>query len=519
MLIGELLTKSAKKFPNKLAVICDTESVSYTELEYSSNRLARALIRENIGRGHNIGIYSTNQIEYPTIFFGAAKSGCVLAHLSVRFSNEELQNVINNTDIEALFVHSNFLENVLDVVPNAPKLKRIIVFGSLVKVRNGVESLETFIGNESESIPNIDIVDTDPFGITFTGGTTGFPKGVVVSHKSRIIGSVRAEREMELEINDIMCCSSPLFHIAGLFIWFQTGILMGLTSVLMQAWDPLVFQDLVQQHGISAAFMVPTQINSIISNEGFDPGKLQGLRYINYGASPTSPAQLQKQIDALPHVVWQEQYGQSEAGNLTVRPSKFNMSKSGSVGRPYSDLELSIFDRDNKRLPPGDIGEIVTRGVHVMLNYYGDPAQTREISAGNGWIKTGDVGYLDVDGFLFLVDRSKDLIISGGENIFPAEIENALYRHKAVNECAVFGIPDDYWGELPAAHIVLESGNVVNELELSEFCTKIIGRHKRPRLIKFVDRLPKSAVGKIQKSKIKEPYWREYDTNTSKSLD
>jgi len=386
-------------------------------------------------------------------------------------------------------------------------LKRIIIFGDGANEMKTAETLSNFISASNDQPPQMPIKETDPFGITFTGGTTGFPKGVVVSHEARVIGSVRAMREMEIISTDIICCSSPLFHIAGLFIWYQTGVMMGLTSVIMPAWDPFEFVNLVEKHKITAAFLVPTQISGIISQEATELGRLKTLRYVNYGAAPTNLAQLKNQIATLPDVIWEEQYGQSEAGNLTVRPPKHNLFKSASVGKPYSDLKMAIFDRNNRPLPSGEIGEVVTRGKQVMLHYYKDPEQTKEVFTDDGWLKTGDIGYFDQDGFLFLVDRSKDMIISGGENLFPSEIEEALYSHDAVQECAVFGIPDDYWGEVPAAHVVLEKGSSVGEVELAEFCASVIARHKRPRLIKFVKSLPKSAVGKIQKNIIRELYW------------
>ena len=174
-------------------------------------------------------------------------------------------------------------------------------------------------------------------------------------------------------------------------------------------------------------------------------------------------------------------------------------------------MDLAIFDREDKPLPAGEPGEIVTKGLHNMMEYYNDPQQTKDAFTDDGWLKTGDIGYLDEDGFLFLVDRSKDMIISGGENVYPTEIEDTLYTHDAVNECAVFGIPDDYWGELPAAHVVLEAGKTATEAELIDYCAANMARHKRPRLVKFIESLPKTAVGKIQKNVIKEAYWKDRD--------
>jgi acyl-CoA synthetase (AMP-forming)/AMP-acid ligase II len=185
------------------------------------------------------------------------------------------------------------------------------------------------------------------------------------------------------------------------------------------------------------------------------------------------------------------------------------LKKATSVGRAFSDVELAIIDQDEIELSPDKIGEVVTKGIQTMMYYYNDPKQTKEAFTSDGWLKTGDIGYIDSEGFLFLIDRSKDMIISGGENIFPTEIENALYSHPDVHECAVFGIPHDHWGETPAAHVIMKAGSVISESELEDYCVSKISRHKRPRLIKFVDFLPKTAVGKIQKNVIREPYWLE----------
>jgi len=507
MVIGDLLKNSAERHPNKTAIILGAFKASFKELNEASNRIANALLKENLPNNTNLAILSSNQFDYPAIYFGAAKSGQVLAHLSSRFTNEELLNVVKKTDISAIFVHIDLLENLLSIRNKIPNLSRVIIFGGVKPEKGDLCSLEEFIEKASANEPEVSIDAKDAFAITYTGGTTGFPKGVVVNHASRIIGSVRAEREFNMMSSDINCCSTPLFHIAGLFVWFQTSIKMGCTSVLLPAWDPEKFIDLIENWKVTGAFLVPTQINSVLSHRNFSNERLKNWRYCSHGGAPTSTVQLERMHEQLPNVIWEEQYGQSEAGNLTIRPGEFSLKKASSVGRAFSDVNLAIIDQDEKKLATGQSGEVVTKGIQTMMHYYNDPDQTRETFTSDGWLKTGDIGYLDADGFLFLVDRSKDMIISGGENIFPTEIENALYSHSDVNECAVFGIPDDYWGELPAAHVILKTGTTVTEEELIDFCGSKIARHKRPRLIKLVDFLPKTAVGKIQKNVLREPYW------------
>ncbi|MAF47208.1 MAG: class I adenylate-forming enzyme family protein [Rhodospirillales bacterium] len=505
MLIGEILSETAARVPDKPAIKIGGFSQTYGELEQAANRFAQALIREGYGKGRNIAIYSPNQPDYPAIYFGAARSGAVLAHMSARFSVDELRHVIAGTDIEAIFVFAGLADTLLGIRDDLPGLKRIIVIGGDAPA--GTESLADFIGDAPGEAPDVALTDDDAFAITYTGGTTGFPKGVVAGHQSRVIGCLRAEREFGIREDDVFCCSTPLFHIAGLFVWFQTGIRMGNTLVLMPAWDAEEFMRLVEEEGVTASFLIPTQINGIISHPNFSADRLKGWRYGNFGGAPNPVAQMEKMLEVLPDVIWVEQYGQSESGNLTVRPPEFCRAKIASAGRAFKDLEMAIFDAEDKPLPAGEIGELVTRGVHLMTGYYKNPEQTAEVITRDGWIRTGDVGYIDDDGFLFLVDRSKDMIISGGENIYPSEIENALYQHPAVNECAVFGIPDDYWGELPAAHVVLEAGQKAEEQELIDFCLESLARYKRPRMIKIVDELPKTTVGKIQKNVIREYYW------------
>jgi acyl-CoA synthetase (AMP-forming)/AMP-acid ligase II len=255
-------------------------------------------------------------------------------------------------------------------------------------------------------------------------------------------------------------------------------------------------------------------VNGVLGDASFAPGRLATLRLLNYGGAPMPVPLLERALETLPKLGMLDHYGQSEGGALAYRPPERARDKPGSNGIPVVCTQVAFVDSDGNRLPDGArgsaaVGELCVKGPQNCVGYYRDPEQTKALFTPDGWLRTGDVGYRDEEGFLYLVDRAKDMIIAGGENIYPAEIENALFQHPAVKECAVFGIPDAHWGEVPAAHVVLAEGQggKVSPEALADFVAGRIARHKRPRLVKLVDALPKTAIGKVQKNLIRKPYW------------
>jgi acyl-CoA synthetase (AMP-forming)/AMP-acid ligase II len=376
----------------------------------------------------------------------------------------------------------------------------------------GAVPIDQFVTGKSAAAPAIAQEESDPLAITLTGGTTGFPKGVLVSHKARCASAVAAAGDFGLDESDIVAASTPLFHTAGLFVWFGTAVMQGASIVLPESWHPIEFSQLVEREKITAAFLVPSQLNDLITHPDFSIEPLKTLRNIGYAGAPMGRALADRIRAALPDVAFTENYGQSEACPITIRCEKHGSEKRETVGRAACNAEVGIVDDEGHMLAPGEIGDIVTRGDQVFDEYFNDPQETSDaFRLADGWLLTGDVGFLDDDGFLTLVDRSKDMLVSGGENVYPAEIENALYQHAAVVECAVFGIPDERWGEVPAAHVVLASDATVSEEELIDHCATKIARFKRPRVVKFVSELPKTPVGKIHKNELREPYWVGYE--------
>lgn len=546
---GALLRESARRHPGRAAVVGYRGGVrralTYAALDRAADRLANALLRDGYAKtadrpGRWLAILSPNDADYPAVHFGAARAGCPLAHVSVRANEAGRAEMLARVGAELLFVHAGLAGEARALLAASATLERIVVIGG--DGGGGPESLDGFIGEAAETEPPVDVRPGDPAAVTFSSGSTGAPKGVLVSHRNRTLASCLGAQAFELADGDVLGCTTPLFHVAGLFMWLQIGIRRGLTVVLLEKWAPDLFADAIERDGVTAAFLVPSQVTALLNdgasaqrirqggagNGGDGDGRGGGLRHLNISGAPMPSGLLERALDAWPGLEIVEHYGQSESCPLAYRPAAFARAKPMSAGRPC--VEMAVLDGAGRPLPQGEAGEVASRGAHTLLGYIGDDtgdgdgdgAGLAALQAGGGWLRTGDIGRIDEDGFLHLIDRSKDVIVSGGENIFPAEVERALYRHPAVRECAVFGVPDERWGEVPAAHVVPDGGGAAagaessgpalpDEAALIEFVATQIPRYKRPRFVKFVDALPRTAIGKIQKNRIRAEYWKGRD--------
>lgn len=508
-LAGEILRRAARRAPRKAAILCGDERISFVELDSLVNRFANALLESGVDKGDTLAIMSPNYPAYAIAFYGAARAGIVLANLNTRSTAKDAGRILAWTDAKAILVEASLLPTILEARANAPALSRIIVFGGPAPHGPGVETLESFIKNASTAEPNIPLRESDALALTFTGGTTGLPKGVLVSHRARGLSALTTLVDYDLDEMDIAAVTTPLFHAAGLYIWFHAAVMCGATSVFVPRWDVEGFFATVERHNVTAAVLVPTQINDLVKHPAFAPQRLRSLRKINHAGMPMPTALIDTVMRTMPWVQLTDNYGTSEAGPITARRHVHLPAKAASVGRPAFNVEVEIRDAEGRPLPQGEVGEVVTRGDHLMIGYYKDPAATKAAYRSNDeWFWTGDLGYFDEDGFIVLVDRSKDVLVQGGENIFPLEIEQVLYQHPAVLECAVVGMPDERLGEVPTAQVVLRPGISASADDILDFCLERLARHKRPRHIEFVEALPKTAVGKIQKHKIREAYWQ-----------
>jgi acyl-CoA synthetase (AMP-forming)/AMP-acid ligase II len=507
MLTGDMLRRSAVRFPQKPAVIWGDEMLSYAELDRAANRFARALLEEcHVAKGGKVAILSRNRTEYAVAFFGAARSGTVLVNVSVLYAVDELAYVLDKADVELLFFEDRFRAKIAAVRPRLPKLRRAIVIGA---AEAGEQSFEALIADRADTAPDILIDERDPFCMTYTGGTTGHPKGVLASHRARDVTAHTVMVEEALDERDVVAIVTPMFHVAALNIMFQPAILAGATTTLLSQWSPAGFAEMAERTRVTAAFMVPTQVITLVNDPALDPRRLATWRKLSFAGAPMPDWVQRAMMERLPEVKLTQIYGQSEMGVIAVLRHWYLPAKLGAVGRQAYNVDMAVVDPAGRPVAPGEIGEVVSRGDNLMIEYYGEPEQTRAFwKHGDGWGWSGDLATIDEDGFVTLVDRSKDMIISGGENIYPKEIETVIYGHEAVLECAVFGIPDDKFGEVPAAHVKLKAGAAASEVEIEALCVQHLARFKRPRLIRFVDDFPKTPIGKIQKTILKEPYWK-----------
>ena len=511
MLVGDILHNSAIRAPDRVALIGRGERLTYAEFEERANRLANALLDLGLDKGAKVAILSTNRPEYAIAYFAIAKTPYISAHCSTRSIASELTYVLNRTEAEVLILEADFAPVVKAALPELDLSPRLILLDPSAELE-GATHIDEFVSGKSSEAPDIALDESDGLAITLTGGTTGFPKAVLVSHRARCASAVAAADDLGLGEDDIAIASTPLFHAAGLFVWFGPAVLQGATVVLPDTWDALRFMQIVQKEKVTAALLVPSQLNDLITHPEFSATQLQTLVNIGYAGAPMSRALFDRVKSMLPNVSFTENYGQSEACPITIRCDRDGNEKLETVGKAAINAELGIVDQEGNLLPPGQIGGIVTRGEQVFDEYFNDPEETANaFRLPDGWLLTGDVGFIDEDGFLTLVDRSKDMLVSGAENVYPVEIENALYQHDAVAECAVFGIPDERWGEVPAAHVVLSPNVSISEDQLIDFCASRIARFKRPRIVKFVSSLPKTPVGKIRKNELRAPYWEGHD--------
>ena len=505
--LREMINDSAQRYPDKTAFIFEDRRYTFREVNRRVNGVVNALADLGVGKGDRVGVLAYNCPEYFEVF-GLAKAGRVCVPLNYRSVGRELAYLINNSEINTLVLESVFVDVVNSIRHQLDAVRNLICLGAEVE---GMTNYEQLITSFPPNEPVDGVAVDDPAALYYTSGTTGHPKGAIHTHKSLMaeIGSHRGS----FGSDDIVLCVMPFFHVGGSAAHLFPAFANGATILIHRTFDETEVLDAIQNHKVTYVGLVPAMIIRLLEHPDLDQYDLSSLRTIMYVGAPMPLEALRRGIERFGQV-FSQLFGQTETLNVAVlekedhrlEGSAKEVKRLESAGKPLGQGEMRIVDAHGDDVSVGEVGEIVARSDRMMKGYWRMPEATAE-AIEDGWLHTGDVGRMDEDGYIYLVDRKKDMIISGGENIYSREVEEVLYMHPAVLEAAVVGVPDEKWGESVKALVVLRPGAEASEEEIIEFCKGHMASYKKPRSVEFWDDFPRTGSGKIRKSEIRESYW------------
>jgi long-chain acyl-CoA synthetase len=510
---ADIIYRNALLYPGDEVFIYGKERITFAQFNGSVNRLIHALHSMGVKKGEGIGIVSWNCLEYADVYGAAMKAGFIISPINPRLQASELDYLINYSEINTLFVGRELIETVSQLRQRFPKVKNYI---SLETSAPGMISYQDMLLAHSEEEPDVQVREEDPFLILYTSGTTGVARGALYTQGRNIENTRTKGIELGLEVGDKHIMMLPLFHIGG-YSHFWAFFYTGGSNVIMQqrSFDPAATLQSIEEEKATDLHIVPTHLVTMLALPDIEKYDLGSLKRIWYAASPMPTELLRRGIERFGPIFMQG-YGQSESGpDITFMPKKYHqvLDKSpeerkvlASCGQPCLGVHVRIVDENNNDVKPHTIGEIILQSKVVMVEYWHKPDETRDVMA-DGWLHTGDMGYYDRKGYVYIVDRKKDMIISGGENIYPREVEEVLYRHPAIAEAAVIGVPDKLWIERVHALVVLKEGCQATGDEIVEFCKSHLARYKAPKSVELLESLPKNPQGKILKRELREKYW------------
>ncbi len=521
MYIGDWMGRAALYWPDRLAVVDAAQGeagrFTYRQMNERANRLANWLRHEvGLGRGERVGMVALNGIEYLDAVFACGKLGAIFVPFNWRLHPRELADLINLTTPRVLIYSDGFKDSIAQAQPTCPSVAHYLhLEGSGLAGSRPYEA--TLLTAQTDPVTTEGVSEEDIVCLLFTGGTTGLPKAAQISYRMIAWNTLNTIIH-EVNRDDVTITHSPMFHTGGLLVYTLPLLTLGGTVIILRRWDPERMLELIERERPTMFFCVPTQYQQMLQSPRFKTTDFSSVRFLTSGGAPL-PIPLTEAWRAVHDVPFKQGFGMTEFGPgvFSIGP-EFAASKAGSIGRPNYFVEARLVDDHNRPVPVGAVGELVLRGPTMCSGYFppaGDyrnnPRATAEAVDAEGWFHTGDLARVDADGFYYIVDRKKDMFISGGENVYPAEIEKVLYEHPAVGQCAVVGVPDEKWGEVGAAFVVLRSpdpvsgkpGAALTATQLIEFLRGRLAAYKVPKHLRFVENLPLSPAGKILKRELR----------------
>jgi acyl-CoA synthetase (AMP-forming)/AMP-acid ligase II len=509
---ADIVYRNALLHPDREAFVCGSQRITFAQFNDRVNSLVHVLRALGIKKGDVIGILSWNCLEYADVYGAAMKGGFIASPFNPRLHRAELEYLINYSGANTLFIGPDLLETVNSLRSRLPEVKHYISFGDSA---SDMLSHHEMLAGHPPHEPDLSVARDDPYLIFYTSGTTGIPRGALYTHFRKLDNTRIKALEIGVKPEDRHVLVLPFFHIGGdCHVW--PFFLVGGCNVIIpqKSFDPVAVLQVIQNEKATDMQIVPTQLNAILSRQDLNDYDLSSLNRIYYAASPM-PLELLRKGLAIFGPIFSQGYGQTESGpQICALPRKDHQVLDGPVeaqkvlsscGQPSLGVHVRVVDERGQDVAPGAVGEIIAQSDSLMVEYWHRPDETREVLV-DGWLHTGDLGYYDEKGFIYIVDRKKDMIVTGGENVYSREVEDVLYRHPAVDEVAVVGVSDPVWVERVHAVVVLKADAVAVENDIIAFCKAHLASYKAPKSLEFVDSLPKSPQGKILKKDIRKQY-------------
>jgi long-chain acyl-CoA synthetase len=513
---GLLFHWALTRYKDHTAVVFKDMRLTFSQMDSRINRLSNGLLALGLTKGCKVAVLMNNSIESAASLFAVPRAGLTYVSLNARHSPREHVEVLNDSEADALIADEAFLDLLEPVLSSVPGLKQVIVVGAS---RPGWLTYDELTADQSADPPEVEIdEDEDIERLQYTSGTTGRPKGVIWTFRTgyNVMANVLMNLDQPIGPSDVNLNSGPLTHAAGLMM--MTYYSRGATNIILPRFDEHQILETIEKERVTSLLLVPTMLYRLLQVPDLKSFNLKSVRRIWYGTAPMAVEKLTEAIRVFGNV-FRQNYGMSEIAqpitflgpeDHVIDGSEVQARRLSSAGRPAMGVEISVAGEDGTPVKPGEIGEILIRSNKLMKGYWKSPQETAEAFK-DGWFHSRDMATVDEDGYIYIMDRKSDMIISGGFNIYPREVEEVIMAHPGVAEAAVISVPDDIWGEAVKAMVVLKNGVHLTETDIIEHCKKNLASYKKPTSVDFIREIPKNPYGKVNRRTLKEPFWKGHD--------